>query len=103
MRDKALSRRAVLQILSAAPVAAAALSACSKTESLACTDVSGLSEAEKSARSAMQYTDKGTNPQQLCDGCMHYKPGAANQCGGCAIIKGPIHPKGYCTAWVAKT
>ena len=103
MRDHELSRRSVLRILSAVP-AAAALAACSKKEeSLSCTDVSGLSEAEKTARSSLQYTDNGTNAKQLCEGCMHYRPGAAsNQCGTCAIVKGPIHPKGYCTAWVAK-
>lgn len=104
MRDHRVSRRFVLHVMGAAP-AAWMFAACSKKEeSLSCTDVSGLSEAEKTARSALQYTDKGTNASQVCEGCMHYRPGAAaGQCGTCAIVKGPIHPKGYCTAWVAKT
>lgn len=104
MRDNKLSRRSALRVLGAAPVVMAAFSACSKkSESLTCTDVSALSEAEKAARSALQYTDKSPKPNERCENCMHFQPPAsAGQCGGCAIIKGPVHPQGYCTAWVPK-
>jgi hypothetical protein len=99
-----VSRRATLQILIAAPVFGAALQACGKKDKPdSCTDVSGLSEGEKAARTALQYTDATPQPDKRCSGCNLYQPPVdPSQCGGCQVIKGPIHPDGYCTSWVAK-
>lgn len=105
MRDDKLTRRATLRLLAAAPIAAAALSACGKkTEPDSCQDVSALSDTEKTGRSALQYTDKSPQADKRCENCNFYQAATSpEQCGGCQLVKGPIHPKGYCTAWAAKT
>jgi hypothetical protein len=104
MREKQLTRRATLRLLVAAPMAASVLSACGKkTEPDSCQDVSALSDAEKTGRSALQYTDKSPQADKLCSACNFWQPPTdPAQCGGCQLVKGPIHPKGYCTAFAAK-
>lgn len=42
-------------------------------------------------------------PDKICANCQLYVPAESpDQCGGCQLIKGPIHPNGYCTSWVQK-
>jgi hypothetical protein len=68
-----------------------------------CTDVSGLSDADKATRESLKYVDKTPDPAKPCDACALYtQPTGGAQCGGCTVVKGPIHPKGYCTAWAPK-
>ncbi len=68
-----------------------------------CEDVTGLSDADKATRTSLQYVDKTPDPAKPCDGCALYtQPAAGAQCGGCTVVKGPIHPKGYCSAWAPK-
>lgn len=108
MRDDKVSRRGALKLLGGAPLLATAVSgvlaACGKkTEPDSCNDVTALTEPEKMARSALQYTDKTPQADKRCDVCTLYQPAnEPSQCGGCQIVKGPIHPKGYCTGFVAK-
>lgn len=104
MQEAKLSRRAALQVLGAVPVFSALASACGgpKTPD-SCNDVSGLSEPEKMTRNALQYVDRSPYPDKKCNGCNLYQaPPSVSQCGGCQVVKGPIHPEGYCTSWVAK-
>ncbi|HEY6880664.1 MAG TPA: high-potential iron-sulfur protein [Polyangiales bacterium] len=102
---KTLNRRETIRLLVVTPLMAAGLSACGKkSEPDSCSDVSALSDGEKSARSALQYTDKSPQADKHCDVCNFYQPaGDPAACGGCQLVKGPIHPKGYCTAFAAKT
>jgi hypothetical protein len=106
MRDDKVSRRAAVRTLGLLPLlgVAGALAACGKkTEPDSCSDVAGLSDAEKSARAALQYTDRSPQGDKRCELCSLYQPPSdVSQCGGCQIVKGPIHPKGYCTAFVPK-
>ena len=108
MRDDKLSRRGALKVLGGTPLLATVLSAglvgCGKkTEPDSCSDVSALSDPEKMARSALQYTDKSPQADKRCEVCSLFQPSAdASQCSACQIVKGPIHPKGYCTGFVAK-
>lgn len=108
MRDDKLSRRRVLRVLSAVPVlglgAAALTTGCGKkTEPDSCSDVTSLGDAEKAARSALQYVDKSPHADKRCELCNLYQASSdPAQCGGCQVVKGPIHPKGYCTAFAAK-
>jgi hypothetical protein len=86
--------------------AAFALSACGKSAPAAaaftCTDTTGLSEAEMGARMEAEYTDTSKVAGKDCAGCALYdKAAAADTCGGCKVVKGPIHPKGYCKLWAA--
>ncbi|MGM0559415.1 MAG: high-potential iron-sulfur protein [Myxococcota bacterium] len=67
---------------------------------LDCTDTEGLSKAEIKVRESLKYTDESPKPDQFCDNCALWKPAdSENSCGGCQIMAGPIHPKGWCTAW----
>ncbi len=107
-RTHTLSRRAVLKrgglVALATFSAPALLTACgSKKKALECNDTSGLSAGEKQGRDALKYVDKSTMPNKNCLNCGLYKaPAKAGECGGCTILKGPIHPEGYCTGWSPK-
>ena len=52
-------------------------------------------------RNSLQYVDNSPYPEKLCKNCEFWQPEGAAECGGCQLIKGPIHPMGYCTSWVA--
>lgn len=76
---------------------------CGGEETLTCTDVSGLTPAEQAARTGLGYVDASPHgAQKNCLNCNFYQAGAANACGSCTLVKGPIHPSGYCNSWVAK-
>jgi hypothetical protein len=102
MTDK-LSRRELLPTLGALAVFGA--SACSKSAPppLNCSDTTGLASADVSLRTTLGYVDVSTQPGKTCTGCSQFKPGPANACGGCAILKGLINPGGYCKSFTAKT
>lgn len=69
-----------------------------------CEDVTGLTETEIAMREAREYTDMSLEEDQNCSNCLLYvEPEPHEKCGGCLTIKGPIHPEGYCTIWVAQT
>lgn len=62
-----------------------------------------LSPEDEKIRQALRYTDHSPDPEKLCNGCQQYLPNPDADCGGCKLMKGPIHPAGYCTAFAAKT
>lgn len=112
------SRRTFLQRLAvlgtAGVVTPAVLSACGGGEeggaqegaggeaSFSCTDTSGLTEQEIQMRNNAEYVDDSPHEDKTCDNCQLFtEPAGGEQCGGCQVIKGPIHPKGYCNLWVA--
>lgn len=68
-----------------------------------CTDTSGLSESAIKMREQQEYVDKSPNEDKNCSNCQLYQPAEKEgTCGGCASLKGPIHPDGYCNLWVKK-
>ena len=68
-----------------------------------CTDVSGLSKADLKNRQNLKYEGKTTFPGKDCSNCQFYiAPHGGGSCGTCQVVKGPINPKGHCSAWVAK-
>ncbi len=70
-------------------------------EGFSCMDTSGLTEMEITQREAVNYVDMTPDPEKTCANCQLYTaPEAGMQCGGCTVVKGPIHPKGYCDLWV---
>lgn len=87
----------------AAPAAPAAPQA-SAGGALSCSDVSGLSEADKTMRqTTLQYVEKSADPAKLCSNCQLYvAPPEPGKCGTCTLVKGPINPDGSCMSWVAK-
>ncbi|WP_397547454.1 high-potential iron-sulfur protein [Rhodothermus marinus] len=82
---------------------AASESGTSASAELTCTDVSGLTPEEIQMRESLQYTDHSPYPDKTCSNCQLFiPPENPNQCGACQLVKGPIHPNGYCTSWVQK-
>lgn len=118
MESTSNSRRDFLKRLSAAGVvgigASTVLAACgggesggqtdapaaAEEESAGCMDTTGLTEQEIGMRNSLQYVDETPDPEKLCSNCSLYLPAEAGaSCGGCNLLKGPIHPDGYCISW----
>lgn len=60
-----------------------------------------LQPDQKQIRDSLQYTDQTPREGQWCWNCRYYTQAAQAQgCGGCTIVPGPIHPQGWCSAWV---
>lgn len=107
MDEKLISRRDLLQKSAAVAGALAVFgsaAACSKQPAaLVCTDTSGLAPADVTVRTTLGYTDVSVEAGKMCTNCQQFvPPAAANTCGTCKILKGPINPKGYCKSFVAK-
>ncbi len=67
-----------------------------------CNDLSGLTEEEKRIRTELEYVAISPFPDKVCDNCAVWiKPEEGQECGGCEIMAGPVHPKGYCVSWLA--
>ncbi|GAB5518450.1 MAG: hypothetical protein RhofKO_07010 [Rhodothermales bacterium] len=104
------SRRHFLRQLGALTVVGTtttvALSACGGGDggaaALTCTDTTGLAEADINMRQSVQYVDETPDPAKPCSACALYTAAAEGQCGGCTVVKGPIHPDGWCTLWAPK-
>jgi hypothetical protein len=98
----ALPRRTLL--LAVVAGAAATATACKKAPAeLTCTDTEGLTPAERALRvETLAYVDRTPYPAKTCDACQLYRPAAPDACGGCSVLKGPVHPRGYCTSWIAR-
>ena len=61
-----------------------------------------LSPEDAKLRETLKYTDHSPDPQKLCNGCQQYMPNTDADCGGCKLMKGLIHPAGYCAAFSAR-
>jgi hypothetical protein len=67
-----------------------------------CGDLSGLTAEEIEVRENFEYVHQTPYPEKRCDNCsLWIAPEEGEPCGGCQIMKGPIKPEGYCTAWIA--
>ena len=72
---------------------------------LAVIPVVAFAAKNEGLRKSMKYVDQTANPQQRCDNCVQWVPGAdAKALGGCKIFAGDteVQPAGWCTAWVKK-
>jgi len=68
----------------------------------ACDDTASLAEEPRAARAAAAYTDRAPTPEKACKGCGQWvAPADSVSCGGCKLLKGPIHPNGTCKAFAA--
>lgn len=68
-----------------------------------CSDISGLTEAEKNGRSALGYIAKTETEGQNCTNCNFWVAQEGDSpCGGCQLMKGPIAPEGWCKSWFEK-
>ena len=82
------------------------LSACSKKSAQqagGCVDHESLTEAERSLRTSMNYTDAAPDPAQACGGCAFFHASeTAASCGRCDILLGAVDAKGHCQSWSRK-
>jgi hypothetical protein len=97
-----LLRKSVLFGLAAA--GAGALAACSKSQaSLNCDDTVGMNPDDIQNRKTLAYVEKSTDPNKTCTNCQQFVAGpAADKCGTCKVLKGPVNPGGNCKSWLAK-
>lgn len=107
MTDK-ISRRAMLVGGLKAPVAGVllfGLAGCGGGASaggVVCADVSAMSDGDQSTRKAMNYTEAGSNPNEVCVGCSFFHAGGGT-CGTCDMFSGgPVNSHGHCDSWNKK-
>jgi hypothetical protein len=97
-----LTRRRLL-IVAPATIASFALAACEKKEPDACTSTLGLMPDEIKTRTSLGYRDRSADPKKHCIDCQQYiAPPSVDQCGGCKVMKGPVHPRGSCNVFTPK-
>jgi hypothetical protein len=75
--------------------------ACKKSPPASC-PAGALGTDDANVRTTLGYVDKTPEPDKPCVKCQQYVAAASeDQCGTCKVMKGPIHPNGYCRAFVA--
>jgi hypothetical protein len=68
-----------------------------------CAVDTNLSAQDHARRNALKYVDKTPISTRTCDNCKLYtSPSPQSFCGGCKVVPGPIHPKGFCYSWYAR-
>lgn len=101
--SKTLGRRTMLRralvVIAAAPVMGNLISSCGGGE-VSCSG-GGLAPAQLATRSAVHYTEHGSQTRQ-CSLCQLYT-GTPEACGTCSVVPGSINPHGSCDAFVART
>ena len=96
-----LSRRSLLAEAASA-LAVLGASACSKAPD-SCNDPNRIKPEQRAIRDALGYTEPTTEPGKTCAKCGQYQaPEKMSDCGGCKVLPGPVHPNGYCRAFVPK-
>jgi len=91
------SRRRLL-LFSASALALIAGAGCKKSPPATCPP-SSLTEDDLHVRAVLGYVDSSVDPAKTCAKCQQYEP--ADPCGSCKVVKGAIHPNGYCRVFVA--
>jgi hypothetical protein len=68
-----------------------------------CSDTTGLTETDLQMRTNLKYVKVSTEEGKNCANCKFYLADQfGEQCGGCQLFKGPVHPEGNCSSWFAK-
>lgn len=99
-----LSRRELFRYLALGAATAPLVPALAHAAKNECSAASDIPKSEKQVRKALKYTDNSPKADKQCADCELFEAaGSAEACGGCKTVPGPIHPKGHCTAWVAKS
>ncbi len=97
-----LSRRAVLGSLVAGGVGLVVLG-CKRKLPSSCTDTTGLQPDEVQARNTLDYRDATPFPDRTCEGCQQFVAAPADgACATCKVLRGPVHPNGYCKSFSKK-
>ena len=63
-------------------------------------DYSDLSATDLSFRESLEYVEQSPHgAAKDCRNCASWVPPQGTYCGGCSIMRGQVHPLGYCTSW----
>jgi len=101
-RPTDVTRRSLL-LTSASVLGLIGASACKTAGPASCTDVSALTPEERKVRTTLGYVDRSPQPGKPCIKCVQYiSPPSSDQCGGCKVLKGPVHPAGYCLVFAPR-
>lgn len=86
--------------ISAAAAATFWFISCKSKTKDACSDLSGLTESDKTNREGMGYVAISPIPNSTCGNCQLWIPPEDDDaCGGCQLFKGPVPDEGFCTYW----
>jgi hypothetical protein len=119
MLNTPFSRRELLAILkgtaalgAAAIIAPSLFTGCQKKPEEMSDDVQGntdnnftvcppqnLSPEQIARRQNLKYVDESPIRTRTCANCKLYVAAAKSQCGGCTVVPGLVHPKGWCSSW----
>ncbi|HEY5146806.1 MAG TPA: high-potential iron-sulfur protein [Polyangiaceae bacterium] len=103
-----LTRRAVLVGgaaggLSVGLATVASSMGCDKTpKAFSCSDTTTLSSTDARVRTSLAYVDSSVEVGKSCSSCQQFVPGPPDACGSCKVLKGSVHPAGYCRSYLAK-
>ena len=68
-----------------------------------CSDYTGLTDIDIKTRENLKYMAKAEDPEKVCTKCNFWlEPKDGAPCGGCQLMKGPIHPGGSCISFAPK-
>jgi hypothetical protein len=85
----------------ASPDSAGAASASTGNGENQCVPSSALSQEARQGRQRYGYVAQTPEQGKQCDNCQFWIPAEDGEaCGGCRLFAGPVHPQGYCTAYV---
>ncbi len=96
-----MRRRTLLVSLGGALVA----SGCKRAAGVpaTCPETPQLPEAEHATRAALGYVEHSPDPSKACQACQQWVAATSEgACGGCKLLKGPIHPEGTCKVFTLK-
>ena len=99
-----LSRRDALRSTALCLLAGVAGVGCKKDPPFSCSDINGIAPPDVALRLSLGYVDTSPDSGKECRNCTQYVAAAGNErgaCGSCRLMKGPIHPRGYCRVYTA--
>jgi hypothetical protein len=90
----ATSRRHWLQVL--LPTALGLSGWACEAKSFRCDDLTGLAPGDIEARKNLDYKELAEKPELACRNCAQYVPPSGSNCASCRVMRGPVHPEGWC-------
>ena len=69
-----------------------------------CSDDEMMTTPQRALRASSGYTENSPHgDERNCAACQFFELGAAQICGSCQILGGPVNPAGHCNSWAART
>ncbi len=95
-----ITRRRLLLLGPHLVLGAMLLPACKQPAPASCTETTGLTSDDIKLRVKLGYLDRCADPDKACDRCTQWLAAPEpTACGGCRVMKGPVHPSGTCNVF----